>query len=152
MRTACGPGGAWSTHRGRRASATPREQSRCPGRCRGRSISGGPERQAGAPIRSIFAPYRLGAMMTSKKSPLDKAFIEKQHLLLTKLRAQLQAATRGQEAEESGIHADSAGEAHEFEDNAQKLALLELDDTAVARSAQRLAQIERALQKIAVGH
>jgi DnaK suppressor protein len=90
-------------------------------------------------------------MMTSKKSPLDKAFIEKQHLLLTKLRAQLQAATRGQEAEESGIHADSAGEAHEFEDDAQKLALLELDDTAVARSAQRLAQIERALQKIADG-
>ena len=53
--------------------------------------------------------------MTSKKSPMDKAFIEKQHLLLTKLHAQLQAATRGQEAEETGIHADSAGEAHEAE-------------------------------------
>jgi DnaK suppressor protein len=90
-------------------------------------------------------------MMTSTKPTLDKSFIQKQHHQLTKLREQLLAASRTREAEETGIHTESAGEAHEAEDDAQKLALLELDGNAIAYSAQRLAQIERALQKIADG-
>jgi len=89
--------------------------------------------------------------MTSTKPTLDQAFIQKQHRLLTKLREQLLAASRTGEAEETGIHTQSAGEAHEAEDDAQKLALLELDGNAIARNAQRLEQIERALQKIADG-
>jgi DnaK suppressor protein len=89
--------------------------------------------------------------MTSTKPTFDKAFIQKQHQQLTKLREQLLAASRTREAEETGIHTESAGEAHEAEDDAQKLALLELDGNAIARNAQRLEQIERALQKIADG-
>ncbi|HEY4973256.1 MAG TPA: hypothetical protein VII41_06585, partial [Steroidobacteraceae bacterium] len=49
------------------------------------------------------------------------------------------------------LNAQAGGEAHEAEDDAQKLAMLEVDGIAVARSAQRLAQVERALQKIKDG-
>jgi len=89
--------------------------------------------------------------MTSTKPTMEKSFIQKQHRELTRLREQLLAASHAREAEETGINAESAGEAHEAEDDAQKLALLELDGNAIAQSAQRLAQIDRALQKIADG-
>jgi DnaK suppressor protein len=89
--------------------------------------------------------------MNSKSPALDTSFIQKQHDRLTKLRQQLLSATQGERSEESGINAASAAEAHESEDDAQRLALLEVDAAARNRSQQRLAQIERALQKIADG-
>jgi DnaK suppressor protein len=89
--------------------------------------------------------------MNSKSPTLDKAFIQKQRQQLTKLRQQLLTTTQAEEAEEAGIHSQSIGEAHESEDDAQKLALLEVEGIGVARNAQRLAQIERALKKIEDG-
>jgi DnaK suppressor protein len=89
--------------------------------------------------------------MNSKSPTLDKAFIQKQQQQLTKLRQQLLTTTQAEEAEEAGIHSQSIGEAHESEDDAQKLAQLEVEGIAVARNAQRLAQIERALKKIEDG-
>jgi DnaK suppressor protein len=89
--------------------------------------------------------------MADKTSMLDKAFIEKQRQQLISLREQLLRATQAGEKEEAGIRSQSLGEAHESEDDAQKLALLETDGNAVERSVGRLAQIERALRKIEDG-
>jgi DnaK suppressor protein len=89
--------------------------------------------------------------MNRKATVLDQAFIEQQRRKLTQLREQLLRATRTGETEEAEIRSQSLGEAHEAEDDAQKLALLEIDGTAVERSMQRLVRIERALQKIEDG-
>jgi DnaK suppressor protein len=89
--------------------------------------------------------------MSDKRSMLDAAFIDKQGQRLRRAREDLLVATRAGEGEESGIHAQSGGEARESEDDAQKLAMLEIDGTAVARNVQRLTVIERALQKIDEG-
>lgn len=89
--------------------------------------------------------------MNSKKPILDHAFIQKQRRQLTKLREELLRTMQAAENEETEIHLQSAGEAHESEDDAQKLAMLEIDGTVVDRKIQRLKLIERALQKIADG-
>jgi DnaK suppressor protein len=89
--------------------------------------------------------------MNRKATVLDQAFIEQQRRKLTQLREQLLRATQAGETEEAEIRSQSLGEAHESEDDAQKLALLEIDGTAVERSIQRLVRIERALQKIEDG-
>ncbi len=89
--------------------------------------------------------------MKNKTPRLDDAFIQKQHRQLTKLREELLRTTRAGETEETAIHSQSAGEAHESEDDAQKLAMLEIDGNLIERNVQRLARIERALQKIEDG-
>jgi DnaK suppressor protein len=89
--------------------------------------------------------------VNSKTERLDKSFIERQRQRLTKLRDELADATQGKEAEEKDINSQSSGEAVEYEDDAQRLATLELDGNLVARNAQRLAQVDRALEKIAEG-
>ena len=83
-----------------------------------------------------------------KTARFDKAFIERQRERLTRLRAELLDAAQAKEAEEAGINSQSSGEALESEDDAQRLAMLELDGNLVARNIRRLAQIERALEKI----
>jgi DnaK suppressor protein len=89
--------------------------------------------------------------MDRKIPPLDNAFIHKQRDTLTKLRDELLRTTQAGETEETEIHSQSLGEAREPEDDAQKLAMLEIDGALVDRSMQRLARIERALQKIEDG-
>lgn len=86
-----------------------------------------------------------------KAERLDKGFIEKQRQRLTKLRDELAGAAKGKEAEEKDINSESSGQAVEYEDDAQRLTTLELDGNLVARNALRLAQIDRALEKIAEG-
>jgi DnaK suppressor protein len=92
-----------------------------------------------------------GAIMTSKQSGFDPAFIEKQRRSLTKLREALLGAEKDQEAEEGTINFSSAGGAREYEDDAQRLTLLELDGELAARDIERAARVERALQKIEDG-
>jgi len=88
----------------------------------------------------------------NEKTPiLNPAFIQKQRNLLIKLREELLRATQAGESEETEMHSQSVGEANESEDDAQKLAMLEIDGTVVARNVQRLARVERALQKIEDG-
>jgi len=89
--------------------------------------------------------------VTTKKQSLDKAFIERQRKRLLELRESLTQATAARQAEENDVNADVSGEAVEYEDDAQRLTALELDDNLVACNAQRLAQIDRALAKIADG-
>jgi DnaK suppressor protein len=81
----------------------------------------------------------------------DAAFIERQRQSLTKLRASLLRAAKDDEGDEAAINAESGGGAHEYEDDAQKLAMLELEGNLVARDVKRLEQVDRALKKIEEG-
>jgi DnaK suppressor protein len=89
--------------------------------------------------------------MGAKTSKLDKAFIQRQSQRLLKLREDLLRTTRTEATEQTELNSQSIGEAQEYEDDAQKLALLELEGTLAERTAQRLTRVERALQKIADG-
>jgi DnaK suppressor protein len=86
--------------------------------------------------------------LKTKTARLDTTFIERQRKHLMRIRSEIQDAMQAKEAEEAGINSQSAGEALENEDDAQRLAMLELDGNLVARNIRRLAQIERALEKI----
>ena len=89
--------------------------------------------------------------MTAKAHPLDPAFVEKQRQVLSKLRAALLTAAQEDEADEAEIKDESAGGAREYEDDAQKLATLELDGNLVVRDIARLERVDRALKKIEEG-
>jgi len=87
----------------------------------------------------------------AKAHPLDPAFVEKQRQALLKLRATLINAARDDEADEADIKEEGAGGPREFEDDAQRLATLELDGNLVVRDVARLERVDRALKKIEEG-
>jgi DnaK suppressor protein len=89
--------------------------------------------------------------VTTQPSRPDAAFTKKQHESLLKLRAELLNAVRDEEAGEAEIKDESAGGPREYEDDAQKLATLELDGNLVVRDLQRLQLVDRALKKIEEG-
>ncbi len=85
-------------------------------------------------------------------SPLDTAFIEKQRHQLNNLRDALLAAARAEEADEADVRTEAANSAsREYEDDAQRLAMLELEGNLVARDIARLERVNRALEKIKEG-
>ena len=88
--------------------------------------------------------------MNAKASRVDAAFIEKQRQTLMKLRAELSSAVREEEAEEAAIKEENTGP-REYEDDAQKLATLELDGALRVRDLERLGRVDRALKKIEEG-
>jgi DnaK suppressor protein len=81
----------------------------------------------------------------------DAAFVERQRQQLLHLRANLLAAVRAAESDETGVRGDSVREAVELEDDAQRLDTLERDGNLVVRDVQRLERIDRALKKIEEG-
>jgi DnaK suppressor protein len=87
--------------------------------------------------------------MSDKLSVSEQAFLARQQARLLKLRSELSSSAGAQE--ESGVQSQSLGEAHEFEDDAQRLTLLDTQDAMITRNAQRLPMIERALEKIKNG-
>ena len=89
--------------------------------------------------------------MMAKAHPLDPAFVEKQRQALLKLRVTLLNAARDDEADEADIKEEGAGGPREFEDDAQRLATLELDGNLVVRDVARLERVDRALKKIEEG-
>ena len=89
--------------------------------------------------------------MMAKAHPLDPAFVEKQRQALLKLRVALVNAARDDEADEADIKEEGAGGPREFEDDAQRLATLELDGNLVVRDVARLERVDRALKKIEEG-
>ena len=91
------------------------------------------------------------AAMNAKTSRLDQAFLGRQKHKLTQLRQQILQVRRGQESEQASANAQTSGQAHEYEDDAQKLTSLELQGNLSAADDDRLSNIERALQKIADG-
>jgi DnaK suppressor protein len=86
--------------------------------------------------------------MNANSPRFDQAFMQQQRQRLVELRVQLQRATGAAEAEERGINSQSRDGAHEYEEDAQKLSMLEVEGTLVAHDLRRLAQVERALAKI----
>ena len=91
-----------------------------------------------------------GVTVNAKASGVDAAFIEKQRESLMKLRADLSSAVREDEAEEAAVNEESSGP-REYEDDAQKLATLELDGVLRVRDLERRGRIDRALRKIEEG-
>lgn len=89
--------------------------------------------------------------MTSTAPRFDQAFTQKQRQRLIRLREELLRAHRAGETEEAGVNSQSQGEAHEYEEDAQKLAILEMEGTLVAHDVSRLTRVERALAKIEDG-
>jgi DnaK suppressor protein len=89
--------------------------------------------------------------MKNEISKLDKEFIERQRERLAKLLAQLSATTQAAQRDETGIQEASSGAAHEAEDDAQRLTLLEIDGTLIGHDLERLARVKRALEKIEDG-
>jgi len=81
----------------------------------------------------------------------DKEFLQKQREYLVQLRTALMAAAQHDEDEEVDIKRESADSPREYEDDAQKLANLELAGNLVARDVARLARVERALKKLEEG-
>jgi DnaK suppressor protein len=83
---------------------------------------------------------------------LDAGFIEKQRHRLNKVRAELMAAARSGEGLEDDVRAQSANSgSREYEDDAQRLDLLEVEGNLVAHDVERLERVNRALQKIEEG-
>jgi DnaK suppressor protein len=96
-------------------------------------------------------PAIAGVAVKTQAHPLDPAFVEKQRQALTKLRATLLTAAKDDEADEAATREESRGGAREYEDDAQKLATLELDGNLVVRDIERLERVDRALKKIEEG-
>jgi DnaK suppressor protein len=89
--------------------------------------------------------------MTSKSARFDQPFLDGKRRQLTKLRDQLQKTTDSAEGDETGLKSAALAQAHEYEDDAQKLAMLETEGNLVSRGIERLSRVERALRKIEEG-
>ena len=88
----------------------------------------------------------------SKQSPrLDAEYVEQKRRQLRKLLDELRNASNVAEAEEGIVKNESNLQAREYEDDAQKLDMLEREGNLVARDVDRLARVERALEKIEEG-
>jgi DnaK suppressor protein len=88
--------------------------------------------------------------MPTGKSKLDADFVEKQKHSLMRLRASLTRSAQAAESDEAAVNAE-ANMAEESEDDAQRLAALELNGNLVVRDIARLERVDRALAKIANG-
>ncbi len=89
--------------------------------------------------------------MSPPTSRLDQAFLVRQKRRLTELRQQILQVRRGEQSAEASANAETRDQAREYEDDAQKLATLELEGNLEAADNDRLSNIERALQKIEDG-
>jgi len=87
----------------------------------------------------------------SSAERFDRAFIEQKREQLTKLRRELLSLTESKETEEADVNARSGGEAREYEDDGQRLTILDNDGNLIAQSIGRLALVDRALRKIDEG-
>lgn len=89
--------------------------------------------------------------MNAPQDRLDPTFIEAQRQRLAELREALLTTARNQEDEEAGVKEESSEGALEYEDDAQKLTLLEIEGVRVVRALERLKLVDRALEKIEEG-
>jgi DnaK suppressor protein len=89
--------------------------------------------------------------MTSKSARFDQAFLDGKRRLLMKLRDQLQKTADSAEGDEAALKSAALAQAHEYEDDAQRLAMLETEGNLLSRDIERLSRVERALRKIEEG-
>jgi DnaK suppressor protein len=81
----------------------------------------------------------------------DPTFLEHQKRRLTALRKEILSLRQGQQGEQNSVNAELSGQARDYEDDAQRLAAVELQDNLLVHDDERLSNIERALQKIDEG-
>jgi DnaK suppressor protein len=93
---------------------------------------------------------QAGRLMVST-SRLDTTFLEQQKRRLTALRQEILSIRQRQQGEQKSVNTELSGQARDYEDDAQRLAALELQDNLVVHDDERLSNIERALQKIDEG-
>jgi DnaK suppressor protein len=82
---------------------------------------------------------------------IDPTFLEHQKRRLTALRKGILSVRRDQRGEQQSVNAELSGQARDYEDDAQRLAAVELQDNLLVYDDERLSNIERALQKIDAG-
>jgi len=83
--------------------------------------------------------------MNANTAALDAVFIERQQQELLKQRAALLHAAQADEDDEGDVRGESSDAPREYEDDAQKLALLEVEGNRVVRTLYRLNLVNRAL-------
>jgi DnaK suppressor protein len=93
----------------------------------------------------------MEAMMNRKTPRFDEVFLANKRRRLLELRDQLRKTADTDQAEEAAIQDESGSQAREYEDDAQRLAMLETEGNLASRDIDRLARIERALNKIDEG-
>jgi len=89
--------------------------------------------------------------MNRKTPRFDEVFLANKRRRLLELRDQLRKTADTDEAEEAAIKDESGSQAREYEDDAQRLAMLETEGNLASRDIDRLARVERALNKIDEG-
>jgi DnaK suppressor protein len=82
---------------------------------------------------------------------LDPTFLEQQKRRLTALRGEILANRQRQQGEQRSVNTELSGQARDYEDDAQRLAAVELQDNLVVHDDARLSSIESALQRIDAG-
>ena len=89
--------------------------------------------------------------MSKQHAGLSRDFIEQQHRRLLALRTALLGGESKTLAGEQRFQRQHGNEAAEFEDKAQDMAQMEVDQAVQDVDTRRIAHVERALQKIADG-
>ena len=89
--------------------------------------------------------------MASKASRFDQTYLDGKRQELTRLRNALRSAIKAAQTEESEVAGDSIAGPREYEDTTQQLDSLDTAGNVVERNRRRLAQVERALEKIMDG-
>jgi DnaK suppressor protein len=89
--------------------------------------------------------------MSSEPSSMDRKFIEQQRQRLVALRQQLLGGERSNLASERAFRQEHGDEAEEEEEQAQTQARYEIDQALHDVDDRRVANVERALQKIVEG-
>jgi DnaK suppressor protein len=89
--------------------------------------------------------------MSEQHAELSHEFIEQQHQRLLTLRNQLLGGERNTLADERQFQQQHGDEAEEFEEKAQDMARMEVDQAVQDVDVRRIAHVERALQKIEDG-
>jgi DnaK suppressor protein len=89
--------------------------------------------------------------MGNQELTFNAAYLDRKRRELTELRARLRKTTNATEAEERQTIIAADLQVHEYEDEAQRLDALEKEGNLVRRDLQRIARVERALEKLSEG-
>jgi DnaK suppressor protein len=89
--------------------------------------------------------------MGDRKPRFDASYLDRKRQQLTALRDELRRTANAAEAAEGEIKLEAGSTPREYEDDAQRLDVLETEGHLVARDVERLARVERALAKISEG-
>ena len=89
--------------------------------------------------------------MGVKPVEMDASYLLAKREQLLESRRELEQIANAAEAEEAHIRAEAPREAREYKEDAEEMDLLERQGVLVNRNIERMAQVDRALAKIANG-